>query len=259
MLAIPHLSQVSSMAEIDSKEAQMKSKVGICFGFTSHNKHTLFLLSKEAQAASFGIDSKSFLRACPSSWIPRQLHPTDTSFYNALNVNDQDTLSELRQLLLLDKQISPVPALASVKAVEQSCVTCGGAHSYRNCLTTNGNKYRDNIQEYVTASSAASKFQPSEIPVPVTTHDANPNQTPRSGSLPSNTVTNPKGELKAITTRSGVSYDGPQILPPVVEVETEVTKDTVLPNGSTKDVQPPIVQIDEPVVMPSGHLTQLHL
>ncbi|GJV36237.1 reverse transcriptase domain-containing protein [Tanacetum coccineum] len=45
-----------------------------------------------------------------------------------------------------------------------------------------------------------------------------------SGSLPSNTIANPKGELKAITTRSGVSYDGPQIPPPVVEVETEVTK-----------------------------------
>ncbi|GJX61376.1 hypothetical protein Tco_0294276 [Tanacetum coccineum] len=40
MLAIPHLSQVSSMAEIDSKEAQMKSKAGICFRITSHNKHT---------------------------------------------------------------------------------------------------------------------------------------------------------------------------------------------------------------------------
>ncbi|GJV83494.1 reverse transcriptase domain-containing protein [Tanacetum coccineum] len=52
MLAIPHLSQVSSMAKIDSKEAQMKSKAGICFGFTSHNKHTSFLLSKEAQAAT---------------------------------------------------------------------------------------------------------------------------------------------------------------------------------------------------------------
>ncbi|GJY32599.1 hypothetical protein Tco_0417068 [Tanacetum coccineum] len=76
-----------------------------------------------------------------------------------------------------------------------------------------------------------------------------------SGSLPSNTVANPKGELKAITTRSGVSYDGPQIPPPVVEVETEVTKDTVLPNGSTKDVQPPIVQVDEPVVMPRTKTT----
>ncbi|GJW27724.1 hypothetical protein Tco_0044599 [Tanacetum coccineum] len=33
---------------------------------------------------------------------------------------------------------------------------------------------------------------------------------------------------KAITTRSGVSYDGPPIPPPVVEKESEVTKDTEL-------------------------------
>ncbi|GKB53665.1 hypothetical protein Tco_0904418 [Tanacetum coccineum] len=45
MLAIPHLSQVSSMAEIDSKEAQKKSKAGICFRITSHNKHTWLKLS----------------------------------------------------------------------------------------------------------------------------------------------------------------------------------------------------------------------
>ncbi|GJS06193.1 reverse transcriptase domain-containing protein [Tanacetum coccineum] len=63
-----------------------------------------------------------------------------------------------------------------------------------------------------------------------------------SGSLPSNTVANPRGDLKAITTRSGISYDGPPIPPPfsplskVVEREPEVTKDTVQP--STKDIQP---------------------
>ncbi|GJZ18195.1 reverse transcriptase domain-containing protein [Tanacetum coccineum] len=85
--------------------------------------------------------------------------------------------------------------------------------------------------------------------------NSNQASTSSSGSLPSNTIANPKGELKAITTRSGVSYDGPQIPPPVVEVETEVTKDTVLPNGSTKDVQPPIVQTDEPVVMPRTKTT----
>nr|GFC63868.1 reverse transcriptase domain-containing protein [Tanacetum cinerariifolium] len=57
---------------------------------------------------------------------------------------------------------------------------------------------------------------------------------------------NPRSNLKAITTRSGVSYDGPQILPPpsflpkVVENKPEATMDTVHPtnNGSTEDVQP---------------------
>ncbi|GJV38896.1 reverse transcriptase domain-containing protein [Tanacetum coccineum] len=67
-----------------------------------------------------------------------------------------------------------------------------------------------------------------------------------------------------ITTRSGVAYQGPTIPttssspPKVVERETEVTKDTVPPtnNGSTKDVQPPVVQVQtqmpnsEPVVAP---------
>ncbi|GJS91518.1 reverse transcriptase domain-containing protein [Tanacetum coccineum] len=53
------------------------------------------------------------------------------------------------------------------------------------------------------------------------------------GSLPSNTVANPRGDVKAITTRSGVAYDGPTIpptpspLPKEVERETEVTKDKV--------------------------------
>ncbi|GJY95451.1 reverse transcriptase domain-containing protein, partial [Tanacetum coccineum] len=76
-----------------------------------------------------------------------------------------------------------------------------------------------------------------------------------TGSLPSNTIANPKGELKAITTRSGASYDGHQVPSPtssppkVVERETEVTKDTVLPtnNRSTKDVQPSVVQVQSQV------------
>ncbi|GJY97637.1 hypothetical protein Tco_0514547, partial [Tanacetum coccineum] len=55
--------------------------------------------------------------------------------------------------------------------------------------------------------------------------------------LPSNTIPNPRNEAKAITTRSGVSYDGYPIPPPVVEKESEATKDTELP--STEDIQPP--------------------
>ncbi|GJZ86298.1 reverse transcriptase domain-containing protein [Tanacetum coccineum] len=65
------------------------------------------------------------------------------------------------------------------------------------------------------------------------------NQNPSgSGSLPSNTVANPRGNLKAITTRSGVAYDGPTIpptpSPPLKEVEreTEVTNDKPKPKRS---------------------------
>ncbi|GJT22676.1 reverse transcriptase domain-containing protein [Tanacetum coccineum] len=94
--------------------------------------------------------------------------------------------------------------------------------------------------------------------------NANTTSTSGSRTLPSNTITNPKVDLKGITTRSGVAYQGPTIPtttsspPKVVERETEVTKDTVPPtnNGSTKDVQPPVVQVQpqvpnsEPVVDP---------
>ncbi|GJW85565.1 hypothetical protein Tco_0158710 [Tanacetum coccineum] len=64
---------------------------------------------------------------------------------------------------------------------------------------------------------------------------------PGSGTLPGNTVTNTKEDLKGITTRSGVTIQGPK----TVSHDTEVTKDTMPPanNGSTEDVQPPVVQI----------------
>nr|GEX25784.1 reverse transcriptase domain-containing protein [Tanacetum cinerariifolium] len=84
-----------------------------------------------------------------------------------------------------------------------------------------------------------------------------------SGTLPSNTITNPKEDLKGITTRSGNAYKGPTIPttsspPKVVERKTEVIKDTVPPtnNGSTKYVQPLVVQDEnqapnfEPVFAP---------
>ncbi|GJR91711.1 reverse transcriptase domain-containing protein, partial [Tanacetum coccineum] len=213
--------------------------------------------------------------------------------------------------LLLDKK-NQTQAPAPVKAVEESCVTCGGAHSYRNCPATDGSVYRDNIQEYVSQGAAANfnqgntgyrapianQIRPLGFP-PIQQNQGNnqnhynqnwgnnynqgqiyrpPINQPRftklhltklrlrkpKGTLPSNTITNPKVDLKGITTRSGVAYQGPTIpttsssLPKVVECETEVTKDTVPPtnNGSTKYVQPPVVQVQpqvpnsEPVVIP---------
>ncbi|GKF25270.1 reverse transcriptase domain-containing protein [Tanacetum coccineum] len=127
------------------------------------------------------------LRACLHHGF-LELHQLDT-FYNALNSNDQDSLNSVAGGNFLDKmpreclkiieststsEISPdvselkdmVKALlldkknqsqalahqtpASVKAVEEGCVTCGGAHSYQNCPATDGNMYHDNIQAYVS-------------------------------------------------------------------------------------------------------------
>nr|GEU84909.1 reverse transcriptase domain-containing protein [Tanacetum cinerariifolium] len=71
-----------------------------------------------------------------------------------------------------------------------------------------------------------------------------------SGTLPSNTVPNPKGEMKAVTTRSGLAYEGPLIptnspLEKVVEQNTKEIMDKEHSNclGSTAQVQPPVVPI----------------
>nr|GEV91969.1 reverse transcriptase domain-containing protein [Tanacetum cinerariifolium] len=76
-----------------------------------------------------------------------------------------------------------------------------------------------------------------------------------SGTLPGNTITNPKEDLKSIITQRGTAYPGPTIpittsSSPVVERETEATKNTVHPtnNGSTKDVQPPVVPTESPIL-----------
>ncbi|GJS93225.1 hypothetical protein Tco_0800193 [Tanacetum coccineum] len=82
--------------------------------------------------------------------------------------------------------------------------------------------------------------------------NANTTSSSGTGSLPSNTVTNLKEDLKVLQTneREAGCHQGPTIptissSPKVVERETEVTKDMMLPtnNGSTKDIQPPIVQV----------------
>nr|GEU97274.1 reverse transcriptase domain-containing protein [Tanacetum cinerariifolium] len=122
-----------------------------------------------------------------------------------------------------------------VKAVTPNCETCGGPYSFSDCPA---------IVAQTQNVYAAGAYQ-------------------GSGTLPGNTITNPKEELKGITTRSGTTYQGPMIpttssLILVVERETEATKDTIYPtnNGSTKDVQPPVVQTEsliqntEPVVAP---------
>nr|GEX42814.1 lysine--tRNA ligase [Tanacetum cinerariifolium] len=149
-----------------------------------------------------------------------------TSSSNPAISFDVAEFKDMVRALLLDKKNqssapahSPTPA--PVKAVEPNCVTCGGTHSYQNCPATNKNVYRDNIQEYVSQAAAANykqgniNFRPQMV--------ANQIRPPGSGTLPSNTITNPKEDLKGITTRSGVAYQGPTIPTPskVVKQGTE--------------------------------------
>nr|GFD03163.1 hypothetical protein [Tanacetum cinerariifolium] len=78
--------------------------------------------------------------------------------------SDVAELRDMVRALLLDKKNqssapAPSPTPAPVKAVESNCVTCGGTHSYQNCLATSGHVYQDNIQEYVSQAAAANYNQ----------------------------------------------------------------------------------------------------
>nr|GEW90321.1 reverse transcriptase domain-containing protein [Tanacetum cinerariifolium] len=158
---------------------------------------------------------KDLLRACPHHGFT-ELHQLNT-FYNALNPADQDSLNAAAGGNLLEKinqqtsvvttamtdmlkQFQATPPPAPVKAVEEICVTCGAAVNYNQ-----GNL----------------GYRPYGV--------ANQIRPPGSGSLPSNTIANPKGELKAITTRSGLVTDGstvptpPKSLTPKVDKRVEET------------------------------------
>nr|GEW78832.1 reverse transcriptase domain-containing protein [Tanacetum cinerariifolium] len=154
---------------------------------------------------------------------------------NSITSSNTEIAALKSEMSKMNKNFSRMVQNQQVNSVTSSCETCGGPYSYHVFQAIGG--HIQNV--YVTGTY---------------------NQ---GGPLPRNTIANPKGELKAITTQSGVSYDGPPIPPPfssppkVVEQEPEVTKDTMQP--STKDIQPPVVQtqvqVDKPVVVPGPKTT----
>ncbi|GJV60946.1 hypothetical protein Tco_1467046 [Tanacetum coccineum] len=304
---------------------------------------------------------KDLFRACPHHGFT-ELHQLDT-FYNALNPANQDSLNSAVGGNLLErsysrcvddyrkqiqaklthavnhqtsvvttamtailKKIQATPPPAFVKAVEEICVTCGGAHSYYQCLAADGNtfpEYRDNIQGYVVAPAGnynqgnfgyrppgvANQTRPlapiqqnqsvplSELEKIKKINDVNINamqaqinnvknelrnemqtsiqasmsnqtnelknmmasffqmntaSTSGSGSLPSNTVANPRGELKAITTQIGLVLDGPSVHmpPPFINPEEDERVEETLTDPElaeyTIKVPPPLVQKAKP-------------
>nr|GEY79715.1 reverse transcriptase domain-containing protein [Tanacetum cinerariifolium] len=71
---------------------------------------------------------------------------------------DVAELKDMVKALLLDKK-SQNQAPATLKEVEESCVTCGGAHSNRNYPATDGNVYHDNVHEFVSQASVVNYNQ----------------------------------------------------------------------------------------------------
>nr|GEV09518.1 hypothetical protein [Tanacetum cinerariifolium] len=206
---------------------------------------------------------------------------------------------------------------ATVKAVEKSCVICGGAHDYYDCIATDEInlafvRQRVLTIKYLRQTELATKWhhpvllqckiikigfqnQPFQAPnnhvqqgipnefsnymksneslirnmqnqINVLRGDFNKqeenlkrnlnndmrsilssffqNQASTLGTLPSNTIPNPNGEMKAVTTRSGLAYEGLSIptnssFEKVVEQETEETTDKEKPNcqGNTNQME----------------------
>ncbi|GJS38770.1 reverse transcriptase domain-containing protein [Tanacetum coccineum] len=163
----------------------------------------------------------------------------DETSRNIYSTTTTESPEVVRQLEMMNKIfLEMMRQIQSVKSVDTKCETCGGPHSFTKFLAVDG--YTQEAA-YTTTGNYNS-----------------------GGSLPSNTVANPRGDVKAITTRSGVAYDGPTIPPTPspppkeVEHETEAIKDKVQPTSSesTTHVQPLVVQdpISEPEVAPKPKL-----
>ncbi|GJU20429.1 reverse transcriptase domain-containing protein [Tanacetum coccineum] len=185
------------------------------------------------------------LRACPHHGFS-ELHQLDT-FYNALNTNDQDSLNSAASGQVYQPQINQPPTFQAppYQAPAPAPPAPGVSKSdFDNYVKANDAVMQNMQNQMANITDLITKFV-----------NSNTASTSGSGSLPSNTIANPKGDVKAITTRSGVSYNGPQISSPPKEKENEpeVTKDTVQP--STENIQPPVVQTDDPVVVPKTKST----
>nr|GEV77883.1 reverse transcriptase domain-containing protein [Tanacetum cinerariifolium] len=159
--------------------------------------------------------AKMFLEKYFSPFMVTKLRNEITNFHQR---PDESLFKAWERYKLLIDRCPNHNVNQQVKAVTPNCETCGGPHStFTDCPA---------IVDQTQNVYAAGAYQ-------------------GSGTLPSNTITNPKENLKGITTRSGTAYQGPKIpttsssLPPVVERETETTMDTYV-----------VAPIIEPVVAP---------
>nr|GEX75961.1 putative reverse transcriptase domain-containing protein [Tanacetum cinerariifolium] len=136
-----------------------------------------------------------------------------------IKVNQQTSAMTTAMTAML-KQFQATPPPASVKAVEEICVTCGGAHPYYQCLAAGGNTFpelRVNIQGYVSTAV-------------VNYNQGNPGYRPQ-----------------AITSCSGLVFDGPtvptppQFINPKVDERVEETfTDPNLAEYTIKVLPPPV-------------------
>nr|GEU67559.1 reverse transcriptase domain-containing protein [Tanacetum cinerariifolium] len=165
---------------------------------------------------------------------------------HAVNQQTNDVTTAITTIL---KHFQATPPPAPVKAVEETYVTCGAAVNYNQgnlgyrppglanqirppasqnqkvrrmneanmkAMQTQIDMVKNELRNEMKSSIQNSlSNQTNEIKnMMASLLQINTASTSGSGSLPSNTVANPKGELKAITTRSGLIIDGPNIPTP---------------------------------------------
>ncbi|GKA30071.1 reverse transcriptase domain-containing protein [Tanacetum coccineum] len=197
-------------------------------------------------------DSKISAEDMSKSWIsePSQL---DT-FYNALSI-DQDFRDSALRWLILDKRPADYSSKSKVRSSEEEAVLSqwyeafpvGADLPYEIYSSTHRSEEARSRLIWNTRNicgSVRTRWQTPNLDLQFSLPCTHCQATPNKNVWNANT-----------SNRWEWATAGSQSTTPVVEVEPEVTKDTVLPNGSTKDVLPPIVQVDEPVVMPRTKTT----
>ncbi|GJZ30043.1 hypothetical protein Tco_0575090 [Tanacetum coccineum] len=230
------------------------------------------LLSKTTREALNIIENKSKVRYSRNKSNVSRMNTTSKESVSKTDERIDKLADQISTLveIVSKKVVTPAP----VKAVKEICVTCSGPHAWYNSPNT------DNNQSSVCAATGSynqvnhlNRVSNQTAPLgfaPVQNNSQNSgffqNQASTSGTLPSNTIPNPKGEMKAITTRSGVAYEGPSIPTnpspkKVVERETEETMDKEQSNfqGSTAHIPPPvnpipILEPDVPKTLPKPNI-----
>nr|GFA77139.1 hypothetical protein [Tanacetum cinerariifolium] len=222
-----------------------------------------FSLQGEARIWLDKEPPRSILTQCPHHGFS-ELHQLDI-FYNALNPNDQDALDSAAGGNFLDK--IPHECLSIIESKSKKI-----AASLEDKLDIRMNHFEKSLKDmkdsFITPTAPIKAVEEQDFQKKFKQKQDDfqnqmmnfmqnlyNNKPSSSSSFPSNTISNPKGEAKAILTRIVMSYKEPPIPPPGVEQQEpkEVTKDTELP--STEDIQPLSVQVqvqeEEPIEKPS--------
>nr|GFA24899.1 hypothetical protein [Tanacetum cinerariifolium] len=195
------------------------------------------LLEKSPQDALTIIKNKSKVR---NSRINACDNHSSSEIAKLTHAVNQQTSAMTTTMTAMLKQLQSNPPPAQVKTVEGICVTCE-AQSNQNFHLNELEKIKrmndvslkaiqmqiDMVKnelrnEIKTSIQTSLSNQTNEIKnMMASLLQMNTASTLGSRTLPGNTIANPKGELKAITTRSGLATDGPTVPNPPKSVNPE--------------------------------------